>query len=207
MAGVAAALGLAPVANVGESALGPATRGALELVREDAAAGGGGRLDGGDVPVIAGTERCSQLVPTDGMRAGVGTDVAEAQHIQGSSVLGRRRQTQHVASPLVTIEGVEQSTVQHRVERATQTHQLERVSHRELSLDAAVLGLLPGHRERGLSHVDAHHLQPQRGDVKSVLTGPAAHIENRANEPASGRQAHDRRLWPANVPGSGAVVV
>src|SRR5215216_6232182 len=38
---VAAALGLAPVADVRESPLRPAPRGPLELVREDAAAGGG----------------------------------------------------------------------------------------------------------------------------------------------------------------------
>src|ERR1700724_1175489 len=44
------------------------------------------RFDGGDIPSIAGVERRSQLVLTDGVRAGIGTIVAEAQHIHGSMV-------------------------------------------------------------------------------------------------------------------------
>ncbi len=47
--------------------------------------------DGGDIPSIAGVERRSQLFLTDGVRASIGTIVAEAQHIQGSIVLGHRR--------------------------------------------------------------------------------------------------------------------
>ena len=117
------------------------------------------------------------------MRASIRTDIAEAQHIQGSIALGHRRQTRDVAWPLIAIEGVEQSAVQHRLKHATQTPQLKRVSHREPSLDPTVLGLLPGDRQCGLSHVNDQDLQPQRGDMKSVLAGPAARIENRANEP------------------------
>src|SRR5882724_4495561 len=49
------------------------------------------RLDGGDIPSIAGVERRSQLFLTDGMRASIGTMVTEAQHIQGSIVFGHRR--------------------------------------------------------------------------------------------------------------------
>src|SRR4030095_4421057 len=48
-------------------------------------------FDGGDIPSIAGVERRSQLFLTDGVRASIGTIVAEAQHIQGSIVLGHRR--------------------------------------------------------------------------------------------------------------------
>jgi len=49
------------------------------------------RFDGGDIPSIAGVERRSQLFLTDGGRASIGTIVTEAQHIQGSIVLGHRR--------------------------------------------------------------------------------------------------------------------
>jgi len=49
------------------------------------------RFDGDDIPSIAGVERRSQLFLTDGVRASIGTIVTEAQHIQGSIVLGHRR--------------------------------------------------------------------------------------------------------------------
>lgn len=49
------------------------------------------RFDGGDIPSIAGVERRSQLFLTDGVRASIRTIVTEAQHIQGSIVLGHRR--------------------------------------------------------------------------------------------------------------------
>ena len=49
------------------------------------------RFDGGDIPSIAGVERRSQLFLTDGVRASIGTIVTEAQHIQGSILLGHRR--------------------------------------------------------------------------------------------------------------------
>lgn len=49
------------------------------------------RFDGGDIPSIAGVERCSKLFLTDGVRASIGAIVTEAQHIQGSIVLGHRR--------------------------------------------------------------------------------------------------------------------
>src|SRR5262245_35243454 len=44
------------------------------------------RFDRGDMPSGAGIERRTQLFPTDGMRAGIGTNITEAQHIQGSTV-------------------------------------------------------------------------------------------------------------------------
>src|SRR5271166_1618724 len=49
------------------------------------------RFDGSDIPSIVGVERRSQLFLTDGVRASIGTIVAEAQHIQSSIVLGHRR--------------------------------------------------------------------------------------------------------------------
>jgi len=49
------------------------------------------RFDGGDIPSIAWVECRPQLFLTDGVRASIGTIVTEAQHIQGSIVLGHRR--------------------------------------------------------------------------------------------------------------------
>src|SRR5258707_15269837 len=58
------------------------------------------------------------------------------------------------------------------------TLQLERVSRSELDLDPTVVGLGSGDRECRLSHVNAQNRQSQRGDVKSVLAGPAARIDH-----------------------------
>jgi hypothetical protein len=48
---------------------------------------------------------------------------------------------------------------------------------------------------------------PQRGEVKSVLAGPATRIEHRSGETAFGCHTHYCRLRPANIPRGGAVVV
>src|ERR1035437_1382415 len=48
------------------------------------------RFDGGDIPSSVGVERRFQLFLTDGVGASIGTIVTEAQHIQGSIVLGHR---------------------------------------------------------------------------------------------------------------------
>ena len=55
------------------------------------------RLDGGDIPSIAGVERRSQRYLSDGVRASIVTIVTEAQHVKGSIVLGHRRQTRYVS--------------------------------------------------------------------------------------------------------------
>ena len=115
------------------------------------------RFEGDDIPSGAGTERGPQILLTYGMRAYTGTIVAEAQHIQGSSVLGHRRQTRHVNRPLIAIASVKQSAVQHRLKRPPQTLEVERVRRSELDLDATVAGLLSGHGQRRLSHVDAQN--------------------------------------------------
>jgi len=134
------------------------------------------------------------------VRAGIGTIVTEAQHIQGSIVLGHRRQTRHVSWSLVAVEGVEQSAVQHRLKPAPQTLQLERVSRGELNLDPTVVGLLSGDRQCRLSHVNAQNRQARRGDVQSVLAGPAARIEYSPGESAFGCQTHYCWLRLANIP-------
>jgi hypothetical protein len=91
------------------------------------------------MPSIAGVESRSQLFLADGVRASIGTIVTEAQHVQGSIVLGHRRQTGHVSWSLVAVQGAEQSAVQHRLQPAPQTLQLECVSHSELNLDPTVV--------------------------------------------------------------------
>jgi len=142
-----------------------------------------------------------------GVRASTGTIVTETQHIQGSIVLDHRRQARHVSWSLAAIEGMEQPAVQHRVKPAPQTLQLGRVSRSELNLDPAVAGLRPGDRQCRLSHVNAQDRQSQRGDVKGVLAGPAARIEHRSGESASGCQTHYCRLRLADIPRRRAVAV
>jgi hypothetical protein len=83
----------------------------------------------------------------------------------------------------------------------------ERVSRSELNLDPTVVGLRPGDRQCRLSHVNAQNRQSQRGDVKSVLAGPAARIEHRPGESAFGCQTHDCWLRLAGIPRRRAVVV
>src|SRR5262245_44016575 len=165
------------------------------------------RFDSGDIPSVAGVERRSQLFLTNGVRASIGTIVTEAQHIQGSMVRGHQRETRPVSWSLLGVEGVEQSTVQHRLKPAPQTLQLERVSRSELNLDPTIVGFLSGESQRRLSHVNAQNRQSQRGDVKSVLAGPAAGIEHRSGESAFGCHTHYCWLRLANIPGRRAVVV
>ncbi len=165
------------------------------------------RFDGGNIPSTAGVERCSQFFPTDRVRASTGTLVTEAQHIQCSIVLGHRRETRHVSCSLVAVERMKQSAVQHRLEPMSQTIQLERVSRCELNLEPTRVGLLSGDRQCRLRHVNALNRQSQRGDVKSVLAGPAARIEHRSGESAFGCHTHDGWLWLADIPRRRAVVV
>jgi hypothetical protein len=99
------------------------------------------------------------------------------------------------------------SAVQHRVKPAPQAVQPERVSRSELNLDPTVVGLLSGDRQCRLSHVNAQHRQSQRGDVKSVLAGPAARIEHRSGESAFGCHTHYCWLRLANIPRRRPVVV
>ena len=112
-----------------------------------------------------------------------------------------RRETRHVCWSFVAVESVEQSTVQHRGKPAAQPLQSERVSDSELDLDPTVVGLCPGDRQCRGSHVNAQNRQSQRGDVKSVLAGPAARVEHRSADAACGCQPHYRWLRPADIPG------
>jgi hypothetical protein len=54
--------------------------------------------------------------------------------------------------------------------------------------------------------MDAEDREAQRGDVKGVLAGAAARIEDRSGECASGCQTHYRWLRLAEVPGRGLVL-
>jgi hypothetical protein len=102
---------------------------------------------------------------------------------------------------------VEQPAIQHCVERAPQTLKRECIGGGEPNLDAAVIGLLSGDRQGRLSYVNAKNRQSQRGDVKSVLTRPAARVEHSSRESAIGGQPHYCRLRPTDVPGRRAVVI
>ena len=165
------------------------------------------RFDGGDIPSGAGVERRSQLFLADGVRASIGTTVAEAQHVQGSTLLGHRRQTRHVPRSFVAVKGVEQAAVHHRRKLAPQALQLECVSHSELNVDPTVVGLCSGDRQSRLGHVNAQNRQSQQGDVKSVLAGPSTRIEHCSGESACGCQTHYCWLRLASIPRRRAVVV
>ena len=148
-----------------------------------------------------------QLVAADGVRPGIGTFVAETQHVERRVALGDGIQARHVCRSLIDVEGVEQPAIQHRLERAPKTMQPERIARGELDVEPAVAGRFPGNRQRRLGHVDAHHRQSQRGEVKCVLAAPAPRIEYRTDESATGCHACDRWLRPADVPRRGAVAV
>jgi hypothetical protein len=164
-------------------------------------------FDGDNLPSIARAECRSQLFLTDGVRACVGTLVAEAQDIQGSIGFGHRRQARGVSRSLVDIEGVEETAVQHGLKRAAQTLQMERVSGNELDVDAAVFAFLTRDRQCRFGYVKAQNWQAERGDVKSVLAGPAARIEHGSDESALRCQTHDYGLRLTNIPGRRATVV
>ena len=75
------------------------------------------RFDGGDTPSIAGAKRRSQFFLANRVWAGIGTFVTEAQHVQGSIVLGHRGQARYVSWPLAAVKRVEQPAVQHRLKQ------------------------------------------------------------------------------------------
>jgi hypothetical protein len=98
--------------------------------------------NGCDSPPIAIGERGSQLVLTDGMRAGVGPNIAEAQHIQRSVGLRHRCQARRVSGSFVGVEGVKQSGAKHCLELASQPLERERVGG-EVDLDPGSQALVP----------------------------------------------------------------
>jgi hypothetical protein len=96
---------------------------------------------------------------------------------------------------------VEQPAIEHRLEHAAQTVQVQGIGNHEVSVDAASRGLLARDRQCGLSHIDSQDVRAQRGDVKGVLTRPASCIEDCAGESAGARQTQYRRLWSSEIPG------
>ena len=102
---------------------------------------------------------------------------------------------------------MEQPAIKHRLKHSTKTVQVEGIGNNELSVYTATRGLLPRDRQRGLCYVNSENVQPQRGNVKGVLTCPASCIEDCAGECAFARQTHDRRLWLSDVPGGRAIEV
>src|SRR3989441_4118864 len=115
--------------------------------------------------------------------------------VPSCSVTDARLATYRVrSSPSKVWNSPQSSTVSH----APQTLQLEHVGRSELNLDPTVVGLLSGDRQCRLRHVNAQNRQSQRGDVKSVLAGPAARIEHRSGESA-GAVPTDIRHFAARV--------
>jgi hypothetical protein len=141
------------------------------------------------------------------MRAGNRSDVTETEHVQVPATTRYGRQTRHVVSPLIAVEGVEQPAIEHRLKHSAQTVKVQGIGNHEVGVYAATRGLLPRDRQCGLSHIDSQNVQSERGDVKGVLAGPASCIEDRAGECAFARQTQYRWLWSSNVPGRRAIEV
>jgi hypothetical protein len=158
-------------------------------------------FDRGDMPSVAGAERGSQVFLTDGMRAGIGAFVAEAQHVQGSTALGDGRETRSVRRALLGVEGVEEAGVEHGLKFAAQTLEMERVGRDEFSLQPAVMGFLSGNGQRGFRYVKAEDGQSQRSDEERIFAGAASSVEHRSGESAFGSEARDCGLRTANIPG------
>ena len=135
------------------------------------------------------------------MRASVGSGVTETQHVNDTPVTSHRRETRRVVEPLIALEAVEQPAIEHRVERAIETIQVQGIGSRELRVETAIRSLLPGERQRGLGHVHAKNLEPERRYEKGVLARSAPGIKDGAGEGAFARQTDHRRLWLADVPG------
>jgi hypothetical protein len=129
------------------------------------------------------------------MRTSTRCNVTETEHVQVPATTSHRRQTRYVVSPLTAIERVEQPAIKHRLEHSAQTVQVQGIGNNELSVYAAMRGLVPRDRQRGLCHVNSQNMQRQGGNVKGVLARPASRIENRAGECAFARQAQYRGLW------------
>jgi hypothetical protein len=83
---------------------------------------------------------------------------------------------------------MEKPALEHRLERAAQTFQVEAIGEHEVSVHAATRGLLPRDRQCGLRHIHSQHVQPCRRDVKGVLARPTSSIENRTGECGCSRQ-------------------
>ena len=63
-----------------------------------------------------------QLLLIDGMRAtGVRSDVTETEHVQVAATTVHGRQICHIAPPLIALERVEQTAIEHRLEHSAQT--------------------------------------------------------------------------------------
>jgi len=162
------------------------------------------RLDGGDIPAVAGIERRCQLLLL--MRCGPlvsGPTSLRAQHIQGCIALGHRRQARHVTSPLIAIEGVEQvrGPAPSRIgdpdapaENASATANSASSPRSSPSSGRLPVRSRPRQRPEAATPARRCEERPRRSRSR---------IENRANESAIGRHAHDCWLWPANVPRRG----
>lgn len=99
------------------------------------------RYDRDDLPAVISTECPSQVLLADGVGNVLGCRVAEAQQVQHSAGFGDGSEAGRIAWLLAGVEGMEQSTVEHRRKQAMQLIQLKRIRQRKLGADPALCGL------------------------------------------------------------------
>ncbi len=88
--------------------------------------------------------------------AGIGSNVTETEQVQVRAVTGHGSQTRDVLASLVIVEGVEQAAIENRVERLPQRVEVQRIGDHELSVQAAIRGLLARNRQCGLGNVNSY---------------------------------------------------
>ncbi len=115
------------------------------------------RFDTDDSPSAVYMKSRSQIFLTNRVRSSIGTLIAETQYVQSCTSFRHRCQTRRVSWLLFAIESVEQPTVQHRLEFASQVFQMKRVSYGEFSLESAFASLPASHRQRGLRNIHSDH--------------------------------------------------
>jgi hypothetical protein len=76
------------------------------------------------------------------MRAGIRSNVTEAEHVQVPAATCHGRQTRDVVPPLIGVEGVKQPAIEHRLKRSAQTVQVQGIGNHEVGVYAASRGLL-----------------------------------------------------------------
>ncbi len=102
---------------------------------------------------------------------------------------------------------MEEPTVEYRVEPLPERWQVEGVTDLEADGERASCSLLPGLSDGCRSRIDAGGLESHRGSHQGVLAGAAPDIEHAAPDLTGIRQADERALRSADVPGWGALVV
>ena len=164
-------------------------------------------FNGGDIPSIAGVERRSQLFLSDGVWASIGTLVAEAQHIQGSIVLGHRARLATYpgrSSPSKVWNSPQSSTVlKLRPKRSRWNASAAANSSRSIPRSPPFLGRSPAPsqlRQRPEPAIPAGRCEERSRRSRSPRRAPLRRIP-------FGCHTHDCRLRPTNIPGRRALLI